>query len=386
MSEQIAIIGAGIGGLTLALYLKKNGYQPLVYESAASLEPVGAGIMMAYNAMQVFEDLGIANQIEAAGNRIEGVVLADKLGKTITSSELSKSNIDKGIYNVAIHRADLQKILSETLGFDCIKLNKRLQSVKQTADNISLYFEDGTSADCNILFGADGLNSKLRSYVVKASVIRDAGQLCWRGICDNNFSDIKNNIGIEYWAYGDRFGYTVINQKQIYWYAVCNANRSDSTSIPESLKAFNPTVQKIIAATAQENIHFSTIADLKPIERWHINNICLIGDAAHATTPNMGQGACQAIEDAYTIGKLLENGHKLPELFGLYQSIRSQKVNSIVRQSLLLGRISHIENKFFARLRNFAMRNAPASAAQRQLDFITNIDYIKKACTVIKTQ
>lgn len=373
--STIAIVGAGIGGLTLALYLKKNGMHPIVFESAERLEPIGAGIMLANNAMQIFQDLGLAAKIEAAGNRIEGVEIADKNEKTIMSTQVDQS--ESGIYNIAIHRADLQHILAQALGIENIHLNKRLERLRPDQNDITLFFEDGTQTQCQMLFGADGLHSKVREFVDPDTEIRNAHQVCWRGICDNHFPEIDNKVGIEFWGYGERFGYTVINKSQVYWYAVCNAHLSTQGLMPDRVLYFNDIANKIIAQTDKKYIHFSSISDLKPLNKWYKDNVCLIGDAAHATTPNLGQGGCQAIEDAFAIGKLLEKGLDFPQIFDSFQSLRFQKVNVIVKQSHLLGRVSHIENKLLAKCRNIAMRMTPASMGKKQLKFISNIDYIK---------
>lgn len=372
---KVAIIGAGIGGLTLALYLKRQGIVPVIYESAPVIEPAGAGIMMAYNAMQVFEDLGLAESITAAGNNVRGFEISDQKEKLIMATTLDQPDLQKGIYNVAIHRADLQRILSEAVGAEHIQLSRRLRSIEE-GPTIKLLFEDGHQATCDYLFGADGIKSAVRNHIAPQSTLRDSGQVCWRGICTPPSPDLKSDIAIEQWGHGQRFGYVLLNPGQIYWFAVSNEKHVVDDNIPESLKSFNPIAQQLIAATPADKIIYSKISDLSPLAFWHKEHICLIGDAAHATTPNMGQGGCQAIEDAYTIGKLLEQGHALKDTFPLLRQLRKKRVNKIVRQSRLIGSLSQLENKYAASFRNFALRLSAASAAKKQLNFIINLDYI----------
>lgn len=375
MSQEVAIIGAGIGGLTLALYLQRQGIRPVIYESAPTLEPLGAGIMMAYNAMQVFEDLGLAARIEAAGNRVLGIDIADQQGKRITATALDQADLQKGIYNVAIHRADLQRILAEAVGMEHIQLSQRLASIRE-GEKTNLIFEGGHRVHCDVLFGADGIRSVVRQHMAPGSSLRDTGQVCWRGICAHQFPELKTDLGVELWGNGDRFGYVVLNPQQVYWYAVSKSKYAPGPQIPERIRSFNPLAQQLIAATPAAKIIYSPLADLTPLAHWHSHNICLIGDAAHATTPNMGQGGCQAIEDAYTIGKLLERGHSLQATFTLLQQTRTKKVNKIVQQSRLLGRLSQLENKYAASLRNFALRLTAATVAKKQLNFLIDIHYI----------
>lgn len=134
MKESITIIGAGIGGLTMALTLKQKGYPVRVYESAPEIKPVGAGILMANNAMQVFKKLGIQHSIEAAGNRISTLDITNEKLSSLSAINLQKFEHRYGVYNVAIHRAYLQRILAKAIGFENIELSKRLVSIKQEKD------------------------------------------------------------------------------------------------------------------------------------------------------------------------------------------------------------------------------------------------------------
>ena len=372
---EVAIIGAGIGGLTLALYLQRQGIRPVIYESAPAIEAVGAGIMLAYNAMQVLEDLGLAENIIAAGSKVKGFEISDQQERLIMATSLAQSDLKKGIYNVAIHRADLQSILAAAVGAENIRLSRRLQSIEAGAKT-KLVFEDGHYETCDILFGADGIRSVVRQHIFPQSTLQNTQQVCWRGICVPPLPDLKKDIAIEQWGLGQRFGYVLLNPGQIYWFAVSNNKQVKDQRIPERLQSFNPIAQRLIEATPVSTIIYSNIADLSPLNDWHKDNICLIGDAAHATTPNMGQGGCQAIEDAYTIGKLLEQQYALKDTFPLLQQLRMKRVQKIVRQSRLIGSLSQLENKYAASFRNFALRLGAAPAAKKQLNFIINLDYI----------
>ncbi len=136
---------------------------------------------------------------------------------------------------------------------------------------------------------------------------------------------------------------------------------------------FHSDILRIISATQKEQIITSEIFDLKPIEKWQSENVCLIGDAAHATTPNLGQGACQAIEDAYAIGQLLDKGISIENTFQKYETIRKKKAHIIVNTSWTLGKLAHIENGFGVKIRNFIIKNIPKSANKKQMDMIFNL-------------
>ncbi len=377
MKEPITIIGAGIGGLTMALTLKQKGYPARVYESAPGIKPVGAGILMASNAMQVFKKLGIQHKIEAAGNRISTLDITNEKMASLSSINLQKFENKYGVYNVAIHRADLQRILAEAIGFEDIQLSKRLVSIEQL-DESRLVFEDGSAIKSPVVIAADGIRSAIRSQLFDKSEIRNTGQVCWRGVCEMELPEKYLHQGIEAWGKGIRFGFVRISDKQVYWFAVAKERsvKNKDTNLAAMFKDFHPLVQDMIAATAEENIYFSSIIDLKPFHQWHKKKVCLIGDAAHATTPNLGQGACQAVEDAYAIGELLEANKTFENVFASYQRLRMKKVHDIVNNSWRIGKAAHFENSFTVWVRNNLMRAVPAAASSKQLQKIFDIDYI----------
>ncbi len=377
MNKNITIIGAGIGGLSTALVLKQKGCEVTVFESASEIKPVGAGIVMANNAMQIFRKLGIQHQVEQAGNRVSYMSITDEKLHPLSVMDLSKFEEKYGVYNVAIHRGKLQQILAEEVGFENIRLAKRLSKIEQSS-LFTLTFEDNTTENSQIVIGADGIKSVVRNQLFSTSVIRDTKQICWRGICETALPEKYQHEAIEAWGKGKRFGFVKIDDKQIYWYAVVNHRLAehDKVDLCDLFKTFHSDVLKIISETHDSNIIFSRITDLKPMMQWHHKNACLIGDAAHATTPNLGQGACQAVEDAYTIGQLFGPDKSFEDIFAEFESLRVNKAHSIVKTSWTIGKLAHLENSLGIWLRNTLMKNTPKRANTRQLEKIFNIDYV----------
>jgi 2-polyprenyl-6-methoxyphenol hydroxylase-like FAD-dependent oxidoreductase len=375
MTETVNIIGAGIGGLTTALTLQQKGLNVKIFESSAEIKPVGAGIIMANNAMQVFQKLGIQDKIGKAGNKISYMKITDMQLNNISTVDLTEYEKKYGVHTVAIHRGELQKILANEIGHDNINLSKRLSKIEK-AELFKLTFEDNSTIESKLVIGADGIRSVVRNQLFEESTLRNANQKCWRGICEMDLPQKYDNELNEAWGKGKRFGFVKISKQKVYWYALVNSKniQQDVVNLTEMFSEFHSDILKIISATSKEKIISSDIIDLKPIYKWQDKNVCLIGDAAHATTPNLGQGACQAIEDAYILGKLLDNGNTLENTFKEYENVRRKKAHIIVNTSWRIGKMSQIENGFGIWLRNFAMRNSPKSSNKKQMDMIFNLD------------
>ncbi|SDI93568.1 FAD-dependent monooxygenase [Chryseobacterium jejuense] len=370
--NTISIIGAGIGGLTLGNVLQQYGYDFTIYESAPEIKPVGAGIMMAVNAMQVFDKLGLKEKIEGAGNKIHRITLSNESLKPFSKTEILELEKQYNSCNVAIHRAELQRILAENLDQTSIKLNHSLQTIEKK-DNYILDFKNGNQVESTIVFGADGIKSPIRNQILKTGSIRSSGQKCWRGLVDFELPEQHHHEAFEMWGKGKRFGFVKISEKKVYWYACINEKSfSRYIQIADIFKDFDSLVLNLIEATSKENIICNEITDLTPIPHWYAENLCLIGDAAHATTPNMGQGACQAIEDAYVIGKLLEKSSDFNAAFEEFQKIRRKKVDYIVNTSRTIGKISQWEHG--NSLRNFMMSLIPERINQKMAKKIIELE------------
>lgn len=376
MTETISIVGAGIGGLTTALILKNRGINATLYEASAEIKPVGAGIVLANNAMQVFQKLGIHQKIEKAGNKISRMIITGPQLNKLSVVDLAVYEKKYGVHNIAIHRGELQNILLNELGYNNIKLGKRLVTIKK-AENFMLAFEDNSIVESKLIIGADGIKSVVRNQLFGKSTIRNTNQICWRGLCDINLPIGYDHEFNEAWGNGKRFGFGKIGCHQVYWYALINSNNNRYTrdaNLTEVFREFHPQILNIISATNSDMIFVSDIIDLKPINKWQGENVCLIGDAAHATTPNLGQGACQAIEDAYVLGKLLDNGMAIENTFKEYESLRRRKAHKIVNTSWMLGKVAHWSNPLLVYLRSTSLRITPDSVNKKLMDQIFELN------------
>ena len=208
MKNHITIIGAGVGGLTTALTLQQKDFEFSVYESAAEIKPVGAGIILANNAMQVMQKLGLQEKLEKAGNRISAMKITDPHLKPLSVVDLTSFEQKYQVSNLAIHRGDLQNILAAEIGLENINFSKRLAKVeKDTSYNLT--FADNSTLQTAIIIGADGIKSVVRNQLFAENRIRNANQICWRGVGKIDLPEKYQHELNEAWGKGKRFGFEI---------------------------------------------------------------------------------------------------------------------------------------------------------------------------------
>lgn len=369
----IDIIGAGIGGLTTAIALEQKGFNVRIFEQANEIKPVGAGIILASNAMRVYEKLGLRNIIEESGNPVSFMNITKANLNTISKTDLSYFEKKYKVKSIAIHRGVLQQILVNKLKTTEINLNHQLNKLVKNDNGYTLMFDNGSTHQSTVLIGADGLNSLVRQNVFLNNEIRKAHQISWRGITNFDLpSDYKNGL-IEAWGNSGRFGFVQIDQKKVYWYGVksfkVDKNEFSVDSIDTYFSDYDSIIKNLIKSTKKDKIFTGEIADLKPSNIWYKENVCLIGDAAHATTPNLGQGACQAIEDAYILSDYLDK-YETDIAFEKFQKLRLPRVHRVVKTSWIIGKIAHISNPVLIAIRNQIMRMTPSSVNRNNLNRI----------------
>jgi|TARA_B110000259_G_C13993045_1_gene393302 2-polyprenyl-6-methoxyphenol hydroxylase-like FAD-dependent oxidoreductase len=366
---NIDIIGAGIGGLTTAIALEQKGIKTRIFEQAEQIKPVGAGIILANNAMQVYEKLGLRKEIEENGNPISSMNITKPNLNTLSKIDLTYFEQKHKTKNIAIHRGTLQQILIDKLKSTEINLDHKLTSIVENTNGYFLKFQNGEQIQSSTVLGADGLNSIVRQNLFPNNSIRNANQICWRGITECELPIKFRNELNEAWGKSERFGFVQIAENKIYWYALKsfkkNTNEFSINNLEQYFGDYSSVIKDIIKSTKKEHINTAEISDLKPTNIWFKENVCLIGDSAHATTPNMGQGACQAIEDAFVLSECLHK-YEISKAFSEYQKLRLPKAHQVVKASWLVGKMAHLKNPILIGLRNQMLRLTPTSVNRKQ--------------------
>jgi 2-polyprenyl-6-methoxyphenol hydroxylase-like FAD-dependent oxidoreductase len=370
--EKTIIVGGGIGGLCTAIALRQTGLNVKVYEQAPVLGAVGAGITIWPNAIKVFRRLGVADRILSTGARIRRAELRNWRGRVMSRSEPGELEEKLGEPTVAIHRADLHSILLSALPEGLVHLGKRCVELKQGERDTRVTFEGGEEERTDLLVGADGIHSVLRQQMMPEAEPRYSGYTAWRGVVETE-DEAALGVTNETWGRGTRFGFLRIDSKRVYWFATTNSvagkhqtPAENKMSLLERFSGWHHPVELLIHSTSPDHILHSDIYDLEPMSKWSEGRAVLLGDAAHPTTPNMGQGACMAIESSLVLARCLEQEDDLAVALTRYEKERMPRTAWITRQSRKIGRLGQIENPAACAVRDWFVRVTPDAFSKRQ--------------------
>jgi 2-polyprenyl-6-methoxyphenol hydroxylase-like FAD-dependent oxidoreductase len=372
-SRPILIAGAGIGGLTAAIALRHAGFAVEIYERAHELQEVGAGITVQPNAIHALRVIGVGEAVEAAGCRITAARLTRADGRVL-SAMTDEVYAAAGAPAVALHRGTLLRVLLDALPGEGPRCGRAATGYEVGPDDVTLRFVEGPPAEGVLLVGADGLRSAVRAQLLADGEPRYAGYTSWRGVADTR--EGVGGVATEAWGRGCRFGLVPIDGDRTYWFATHNASaggRHNSDLARETLlrlfHGWPAPIRHVLLATPRDAILRTDIHDRPPTARWGEGRVTLLGDAAHPMTPNLGQGACQAIEDAVVLARALsEAGVAADPMPALrrYEAARAPRANAVVVASRRLGLIGQAEGGLTCRLRDVLMALTPVAVARRQ--------------------
>jgi len=307
------IIGAGIGGLTAGIALKQAGYDVVIYERVSKLRPAGAGISLWSNGVKVLNRLGLGDKMAAIGgemNRMEYRSHCDEPLSDIDLRPLFKK-IGQRPYPVA--RTDLQEMLLAAFGPESVHLGMKCVAVEQTKESATAFFEDGSQATGDLIVAADGIRSIVREHILGKSLsLRYAGYVNWNGLVPASPALCEADNWVLYVGEGKRASMMPVAGDRFYYFFGVPMPIGSHTA-PEDRREelagyfsdWPDPVQSLIQTLDPTKSNRLEISDIDPPERLMKGRIALLGDAAHATTPTLGQGGCQAMEDAFVLTQFL---------------------------------------------------------------------------------
>jgi salicylate hydroxylase len=338
---RVIVIGAGIGGLSAALTLRRAGLDVRVFEQAAELREVGAGIQISPNASRILYRLALEQPMLRAGVRPYAVIFRRwDDGRELARQPLADAcerNFGAPYYN--FHRADLLDLLSAAVPTGVLHLDHRCVGLTQHSDRVEVQFHNGATADADVVVGADGIHSTVRKAIIGPESPRFSGHVAYRGLVP---ADRVAHLGLElavtaWWGPEHHFVNYYVGPGARYhnWVAVTPGDwRVESWTakgeVADALKEFegwHPQIRALIGAV--ETTNRWALYDRDPLPRWTVGRVTLIGDAAHPMLPYMAQGAVQSIEDGAVLAKCLERAemHSVGAALSRYEQIRKPRAS-----------------------------------------------------------
>ena len=342
---KIAVIGAGIGGLSAALSLRRAGFAVDVYERAAELTEIGGGINMGPNAARILYRLGLGRGLEREGVRPVGSHQRRwDDGHTLQRSPLNpRCDELYGAPHITIHRADLLALIAAGLPVEQIHFGHPLAGLVNRGDRVEAWFENGAQIAADVVVGADGIHSAVRTALFGEEAPRFAGCIAYRGLVPaEHIADLGLEPGSQSWlGPGAHLVHYYVSRGRLLnfvgWTEHDSWNREDWTdraTVARALAAFegwHPQVRRIIAAA--ETCFIWALFDRDPLPRWSAGRTTLLGDACHPMYPFMAQGAAQAIEDGAALAGCLAAGGDPAEALRRYERLRLPRVTRLQQMS-----------------------------------------------------
>ncbi|MFB8005117.1 FAD-dependent monooxygenase [Nocardia sp. NPDC056000] len=352
--SRAVIVGGGIGGLATAIALARRGWEVEVLERSTRIEEVGAGLSLWPNALRALAALGLDETVGARAREEESAGIRDSKGRWLSRTDTEAIRARYGS-PVMIHRSDLLEILRAAVPNNAVRSGISVTAVQ--ADG-TVAHSAGTSAG-DLVVGADGIHSVVRRAVCGAIEPRYSGYTAWRVVVTPTAP--VSDMG-ESWGRGERFGYSTLPDGRVYCFATADMPAGTPGGGLAELRArfgsWHDPIPALLDAVDDTAILKHDLYDLPPLKTYVAGRIALIGDAAHAMTPNLGQGACQALEDAVVLAHIATADGDLTD----YDRQRRPRTQMILKRSRLIGAVGQLSSPAAVLARNALLRLAPPSA------------------------
>lgn len=384
---RILVVGAGIGGLTAALALRRAGFDVHVYEQASVLREVGAGVAISPNAVKVLHHLGLAEALRSVGVVSRSMDTRDwQSGALLGRVPLAEDAVARwGAPFYHLHRADLHDALRAALGDEHITLGARSVAIEQRDDAVTARFADGRDASGDLLIGADGIHSVVREHVAGPDRANWARQVSWRGLAPaavgheidlemrhHSFWGPRQQFVTFYVAGGRLVNWVANTQSEEEWHEESWSTRGDRDQVLTLYAGWHPQVRALIAGT--ERVFKWALFDRPPLETWTRGRVTLLGDAAHPMLPYMAQGGSQSIEDAFALAHCLTANPDDPQRgINEYAARRRERTAAVQAASRNAGQLVQLTDAAEVEARNARLSASPEAPVAR-FDWIWSYD------------
>jgi 2-polyprenyl-6-methoxyphenol hydroxylase-like FAD-dependent oxidoreductase len=383
---RIAIVGAGIGGLTAALALRRANHEVRVFEQARVLREVGAGVAISPNASRVLHHLGLADPLAHVAVTPLSMDSRDwRTGELLGRVPLGDAARERwGAPFYHLHRADLHDTLRAALGDAHLVLDACCTSLDEVDGSVRIRFADGRESTADVVIGADGVHSAVREYVAGPDRAEWSRQVSWRGLAPaaavealhlerrhHSFWGPHTQF-VAFFVSAGRFVNWVGNtESEADWLGESWSARGEREEVLALFRDWHPQVQGLVAAT--ENVFKWALFDRQPLSRWTRGRVTLLGDAAHPMLPYMAQGASQSIEDACALARCLAASRDPAAGIEAYAAARMERTARVQAASRESSRTVRLMDPAEVEARNARLRESPEAPIAR-FDWIWSHD------------
>lgn len=357
--QSVAIVGGGIAGLAAAVALRQRGIESTVYERAPALREVGAGIVLWPNATRVLDELGVLGRVAERAGPAASVAILRTDGRRLAQFSTARDDAP----SLCVRRPDLLAALADAAGADAIRLGHTFASAEAGAGGVEVRFECDSVQRADLLIGADGVRSAVRSAQMPEIAPLRRGYTVWRGI-GRAPSGWPAADACEVWGRGERFGLFRLDGGDAYWY-VCASRPAGQPSVTDLAEVqaivagWHPAIGETVTSTPAGGVVRHDIVDLPARGRRTSDRVVLIGDAAHGMTPDLGQGSAQALADARDLAELLMTSDPLPARLDRFARRQRRRSVPVLLQSRFAAWLGQLDGPA-AGLRNAATFATPS--------------------------
>lgn len=348
---RVLVIGAGMGGLTASLALRAHGHEVTVYERVRQNRPVGAAISIWSNGVKCLNYLGLGDKVKALGGPMDNLAYVDGLtGDTLCRFSLDPLVEQVGQKPYPVSRAELQAMLFDEVGAENIRLGHNLVGVEDDGETVTAHFENGETATGDVLIGADGAHSTVRQYVLGGPTERRySGYVNYNGLVPISADLAPADQWTTWVGQGKRASVMPIANGRFYFFldvplplGLSPDKDAYKADLSEYFSGWAPPVQHLIGTLDPATTNRVEIHDIEPFTTWTRGRVALLGDAGHSTTPDIGQGGCQAFEDAIVLAMALQtNTLGIEDALVRYQNRRNERTAELVLRARKRADVTH---------------------------------------------
>lgn len=358
---KVVIIGGGIGGLTLALALKQRGISVTVHEKYDHQQHHQTGFLIWSYAIALLQKLDVP--VHLVGTPLEVLEVHGRSGQKISEMPIGEISRLHGADSFEINRRRLIECMSDMVD-DNLKFGHECVAVENSKDSAVAFFADGSSDEGDVVVGCDGARSVVRAAIHPNAELKmlDAGG--WIAVMDQHPPGLQKNRHMDFWQPGCKAGVADIGNGEARWYVGFNHRLPDDSvskmkQINEGMVQVPEVIQQCVEMTTEPQMVSTKAGDLLALDPWYQGRLLLIGDAAHATSPYAGMGACAAIADAFALAEMLGQQTDVEALFMEFQKRRKPGADAVIRESRHGLDMSTSRSRFRNWIRDWGLSHIP---------------------------